>query len=82
MSSIKSRPEVKASASIPSERTSRLMARQTDSSSSTMAISGLVLPVTNPYFAQRWGPECDVHSVRLGVTLAKDERPVYWTLVQ
>jgi hypothetical protein len=27
------------------------MARQTDSSSSTMAISGLILLVTNPYFA-------------------------------
>ena len=31
------------SASIPKERTSRLMARQTDSSSSTIAISGFDL---------------------------------------
>src|SRR4029450_9534062 len=38
-----SRPEANASASIPRERTSRFMARQTDSSSSTIAISGLDL---------------------------------------
>src|SRR5215475_1261675 len=43
MRSINSRPETNAFTSIPRERTSRLMARQTDSSSSTMAISGLDL---------------------------------------
>jgi hypothetical protein len=47
-SSMKSWPDVKVSASIPTERTSRLTARQTDSSSSTMMISGLVLLVTTP----------------------------------
>src|SRR4029434_2959939 len=38
-----SRPEANSSALIPRERTSRFMARQTDSSSSTIAISGLDL---------------------------------------
>src|SRR6266436_3043791 len=36
-------PEVNICASNPSDRKSRFMARQTDSSSSTMAISGLLL---------------------------------------
>src|SRR5262249_35541761 len=43
MRSTNSCPEANVFASIPRERTSRLMARQTDSSSSTMAISGLDL---------------------------------------
>src|SRR4030095_7020670 len=43
MRSMNSSPEANAFESIPRERTSRFMARQTDSSSSTMAISGLDL---------------------------------------
>jgi hypothetical protein len=47
-----------------------------------MAISGLVLLVTNPYFAQRWDRNVMSIPFAWAVTLAKDERPVYWTLVQ
>lgn len=55
-------PDVNVLASIPRDRARRLKARQTDSSSSTMAISGLALFVTNPFSAQRYGPEYEVHS--------------------
>src|SRR6266481_497487 len=43
MTSRNSWPELNICASNPSDRKSRFMARQTDSSSSTMAISGLLL---------------------------------------
>src|SRR4249919_255984 len=65
-----SRPEANVSASIPKERTSRLMARQTDSSSSTIAISGFDLLK-------------GMDSVRQdGINLEEFEKSVYWTLVQ
>src|SRR5512143_3162417 len=75
-------PEVNVFASIPAERTSRLIARQTDSSSSTMAMSGLVFFVTHLFFTRDREPKDNLRFDCTRWTLAKSEGPVYWTLVQ